>query len=79
MPYYVYRINQTPGSIVKNLHLLKQYDTFQQAKFEVREMRGAMSDEDQSELKIIFAESELRAEELLQEKRETPVLMEWEK
>ena len=79
MPYYVYQINQTASSIVKNLNLLKQYDAFQQAKSEVRKLREAMSKEDQFEFKIIFAESELQAEELLQEKRETPVLMEWEK
>ena len=79
MPYYIYQINQTAGSIVKNLKLLKHYDAFRQAKSEVRAMREAMPDADQPEFKIIFAESELQAEELLQEKRETPVLMEWEK
>jgi hypothetical protein len=35
--------------------------------------------DDQHEWKMLFAESELQAEELLQEKREAPVLMEWEK
>lgn len=79
MPYYVYQIKQVAGSMVKNLKLLEQFDKFQPAKSEVRKMRGTKSDEDQFELKIIFAESELQAEELLQEKRETPVLMEWEK
>ena len=79
MPYYIYQINQAAGSMVKKLKLLKQYDVFRQAKSEVRNMREAMSGEDRIELKIIFAESELQAEELLQEKRETPVLMEWEK
>ena len=79
MPYYLYQINQTSGSIVKNLKLLEHYEGFQQAKSEVRSMRKAMSEEDPIELKIIFAESELQAEELLHEKRETPVLMEWEK
>ena len=79
MPYYIYQINQAPGSMVKKLNLLNQYDAFRQAKSEVRNMREAMSGEDRFELKIIFAESELQAEELLQEKRETPVPMEWEK
>ncbi len=78
MPYYVYQINQSASSMVKNLKLLKQYDAFQPAKSEIRKMRKTMSEEDKFELKIIFAESELQAEELLQEKRETPVLMEWE-
>ncbi len=79
MPYYIYRINQAAGSMVKNLKLLQHYDAFQQAKSEVRKMRKTMSDEDRSELKIIFAESELHAEELLQQKREKSILMEWEK
>ncbi len=79
MPYYIYQINQAAGSMVKNLNLLKHYDAFQQAKSEVRKMRKTMSDEDRSELKIIFAESELHAEELLQQKREKSILMEWEK
>ncbi len=79
MPYYIYQITQASGSMVKNLKLLKQYEAFRQAKSEVRVMRDAISSQDGFEFKIIFAESELRAEELLQEKRETPVLMEWEK
>ena len=78
MPYYVYRIKPGPSALVKNLSLDKSYDSFQQAKRRVRELR-TQSGHESEQWKMVFAESELQAEELLQEKRDAPVLMEWEK
>jgi hypothetical protein len=77
MPYYIYQITHSTAAVVKNLQLVNQYDNYKQAKSEIRKLRTGR--EQDPVLKIIFAESELEAEALLQESREKPVLMEWEK
>jgi hypothetical protein len=78
MPYYIYTIQNTTGNIFKKLNKLEQHEIFSEAKTRVRILR-AHADTRNTGFKIIFAESEIEAEELLQEKRDTPVLMEWEK
>ena len=64
---------------MKKLTLVNKFDHYRQAKAEIKNLRAKASPDDQHEWKMLFAESELQAEELLQEKREVPVLMEWEK
>ncbi len=78
MPYYVYQITESSHHLVRHLDLLEQYDSFRQAKLKVGEYR-TIPENSASTFKIVFADNQLEAEELLQEKRETPVLMEWEK
>ena len=79
MPYFIFQIDQTPGSLVKKLTLINKFDHYRQAKTHIHDLRAGASPDDKHEWKMLFAESELQAEELLQEKREAPVLMEWEK
>lgn len=79
MPYFIYRIEQKPGQLVKKLTLNSRADSYKAAKSEVRTLRESIPDESEKFWKIVFAESELEAEELLHQKREKPVLMEWEK
>ena len=64
---------------MKKLTLVSKFDHYRQAKTSIHDLRASASTDDQHEWKMLFAESELQAEELLQEKREAPVLMEWEK
>ena len=64
---------------MKKLTLVNKFDHYKQAKTNIHDLRASASPDDQHEWKMLFAESELHAEELLQEKREAPVLMEWEK
>ncbi len=78
MPYYIFDIEQASNAIVRKLTLLAAYKDYREAKVEVRKLRASHAPKTR-EFKIIFAESELQAEELLQEKREEPVLMEGEK
>lgn len=78
MPYYVFRITQ-PTPIVKNLELKDTFETYKEARALARDLRKNAAIDDQAEYKLIFAASELEAEEQLQEKREKPILMEWEK
>ena len=77
--YYIYKINQVPGSMVKNLHKIDRFDSYKEAKKQVKEIRNNKADDDLALYKIMFAESELDAEEKLQAKREEQIVREWEK
>lgn len=79
MPYYVFRITAGPTSIVKNLELLDEFEAFKQAKTFVKEHRTNQAESDDSQIKVMFAENRLQAEELLQEKKDKPIVREWEK
>ena len=80
MPYYIYRVTESDQiGLVKNLEPIECFDGFRDAKLRVRDLRAERADDDAGYLKIVFASSELEAEELLQAKREKPVLMEHEK
>ncbi|MEJ2143023.1 MAG: hypothetical protein P8Y24_11840 [Gammaproteobacteria bacterium] len=70
MPYYVYKILPSVGNLVKNLEL---QDSF------VKQKRIDQAADDQATFKVMFAETELEAEEKLMEHREETVVREWEK
>ena len=78
MPYYVFRITQTT-SILKNLEHQSTHEIYQAARNQVRDLRMKAAPSDTATYKLIFAANPLEAEERLQEQREKPVLMEWEK
>ena len=79
MPYYLFKIRQNDKlGLVKDLELLQEFDVFRAAKTEAKRLRAEQSD-DEFIYKVMFAESQLSAEEQLQEKREKPVLMEHER
>ncbi len=79
MPYYIYKITAGPTALVKTLEKLEQYDSFKEAKTRARSMRADMSEGEGQQIKVMFADTELEAEEKLMEKREAPILREWEK
>jgi hypothetical protein len=79
MPYYIYKIIAGPTELVKTLEKIEQYDSFKEARQLARSLRAGMSDNDNYTVKVMFADSELEAEEKLMEKREQPILREWEK
>ncbi len=79
MPYYIYKITPGPTSLLKTLDKLEQHESYRDARNRARDMRSALNEGDQQIIKVIFAASELEAEELLMEKREEPILREWEK
>jgi len=80
MPYYVYKMTATEGmALVKNLVLMDQFETFKQAKNYARDERAKLDAADNIVIKVMFAENQLRAEELLLEHREKPIVMEHEK
>ena len=79
MPYFVYKI--TPGAtpLLKDLALLQRFASFKEARDYARGARDGLGDAGEATIKVMFADSELQAEEQLLEKRDAPVLREWEK
>ena len=79
MPYYVYKIETAEFVMLKQLNLLSEFESFKEAKLFAREARAGQSEDDAAEVKVIFADNQLAAEEMLSEKREKPIVMEHEK
>ena len=79
MPYYIYKIVPGPTNLTKSLEKLEQHEAFKPAKSRARELRAEMGKDADYTIKVMFADSELEAEEKLMEKREQPILREWEK
>ncbi len=71
MPYYIYRITELGP--VKKLKQLAEFGAFKEASTEAKRLRK--EEEDATNIKVIFAENELQAEDLLSQAREPqPVL-----
>ena len=79
MPYYVYRITDSAAGLVKQLDLLGTFENYREAKLLTQETRSNMYGSEAAQIKVMFADNELAAEEQLQEKRDKPIVMEWEK
>ncbi len=81
MPYFVYKITAGPTELIKNLDQLDEFENFKAAKTFAKAYRqeNDILPGGDVEVKIIFADNALDAEEKLLEKREKPILMEWEK
>lgn len=67
MPYFVYEIH--PMHIVKKV---AEFDKFKDASTNAKEIRSKLTSTDNYSIKVIFAENELHAEEMLGEVREKP-------
>ena len=78
MPYYVFKITQ-PTPILKNLALQDTFEQYREARTFARALRADIPANSTVVIKIIHAASELEAEEQLHEKRDKPILREWEK
>ncbi len=80
MPYFIYKMTSQEGmSLVKNLELISEFDSFKEAKAFAREKRTELAEGSNEMIKVMFAENQLAAEEQLLEYREKPILMEHEK
>ncbi|MCG6888416.1 MAG: hypothetical protein LJE92_02410 [Gammaproteobacteria bacterium] len=79
MPYYLFKISELDNhDLIKHLELLQVCDAFKSAQREARELR-AEKPLDGITYKVMFAENQLAAEEILLKKRDKPVLMEYER
>ncbi|MDO9053242.1 MAG: hypothetical protein Q7U37_04845 [Gallionella sp.] len=69
MPYYIYRITPQPIRLLKNL---EQHDSYRDASARVKQLRSELSEGSSAIVKMIHADSELHAEDLLNEVRDVP-------
>lgn len=67
MPYFIYRITERPVKLLKNL---EQHETYRNASVRVKELRAEQGADSSAIIKMIHAETELQAEDLLNEIRE---------
>jgi hypothetical protein len=80
MPYFIYKMTAQEGmSLVKNLELLSEFESFKEAKKFARDRRAELPEDSNEIIKVMFADNQLVAEEQLLEHREKPILMEHEK
>ena len=80
MPYYVFKMTSPEGmSLVKNLELISDYESFREAKNFAKTQRTELDKDDTTVIKVMYAENQLLAEEQLLAFREKPVVMEHEK
>lgn len=79
MPYYVYRVESAQMALLKQLELIEQFGSFKEAKKFARERRAELAEADSADIKVMFADNQLAAEEMLMEKRDKPIVMEHEK
>ena len=66
MPYYIYRISTFP---IRQLQHLEQHAAFAGASARAKILRTEVAPGDESVIKVIFADSELHAEDLLSQLR----------
>lgn len=67
MPYYIYKITEFP---IRRLEKLGQHDVYRDASTRAKQLRGELSADTASIIKVMFAETELDAEDLLNQVRE---------
>jgi hypothetical protein len=66
MPYFVYKITEMP---IRRLEKLEQHEAFRDASNRAKQLRAGLASGAPSVIKVIFAETELHAEDLLNEIR----------
>ncbi|MDO8208033.1 MAG: hypothetical protein Q7T38_09510 [Gallionella sp.] len=66
MPYFIYRITEQPIRLLKNL---EQHETYRDAAARVKLLRAELPENSAAVIKMMHAESELHAEDLLNEVR----------
>lgn len=67
MPYFIYHVSEFP---IRQLKKLEQYDVYREASARVKQLRAELSEGSPMMIKLIHAESELHAEDLLNQVRE---------
>ncbi len=67
MPYFVYKIFELP---IRRLQKLEQHETFREASDRAKRLRGEMASDASFVIKVMFAETELHAEDLLNQVRQ---------
>jgi len=79
MPYYIYIVSSNETGTGKSAAYVSEFDSFKEAKTEVRRLRSETPLESSQAYKVMFAEDRAEAEQRLTEYREQPIAREWEK
>lgn len=66
MPYYIYRMSSFP---LRRLEKLEQHAAFRDASTRAKALRAAPASAGDGVIKVILADSELHAEDLLSQQR----------
>ncbi len=66
MPYFIYRITEQP---IRLLSKLEQHETYRDAAARVKLLRAELPENSPAVIKMMHGESELHAEDLLNEVR----------
>lgn len=78
MPYFVFQVEGAdPAS--HDIGFLQVFENYRDARTLAREERAKRPDADPKAVRVVFAESRELAEGLLRQRREAPILQEWEK
>lgn len=67
MNYFIYRITERP---IRQLEKLEQHDTYRAASSRVKQLRNELPADLPATVRMIHAETELHAEDLLNQVRE---------
>lgn len=67
MPYYIYRITERP---IRMLEKLEQHEVYKDASARAKELRNQEVWGENGQIKMIHADNELQAEDLLNQVRE---------
>jgi len=67
MPYYIYKVQHKP---ILMLSKLEQHDSYRDASSRAKELRREIAMVDGSAVRVMFAENELAAEDMLSQVRE---------
>ncbi len=70
MPYYLYKIHTLPGTQIRNLEKVSQFASFKEASAEAKRLRADPDLPAECAVKVMFADNELQAEDLLSQVRE---------
>ena len=79
MAYYIFRIIPGPTDLVKNIEYLTEFEQYREARQFCRTQRAEQVPGSSDVYKMVFASTQLAAEEILHEKKEKPILRSWEK
>lgn len=67
MPYYIYKVFETP---IRRLEKIEQHEAFREASGRAKTLRRELAMNEQCAVKVIFADNELQAEDILSQVRE---------
>lgn len=67
MAYFIYRVTEFP---IRQLELLERHEVYREASARAKQLRAELAADSQALIKMIHAESELNAEDLLNQVRE---------